>query len=53
MSPSEFNEMLNKLRRGEEVICPLCNKGVMVPVGDYKITHGFHCSHCKKRLNLD
>lgn len=53
MNPFEFNEMIKKLRTGEKVQCPLCNKGTMVAVGDYKITHGFYCSHCKEKLNID
>lgn len=53
VNPFEFNEMVKKLRDGEKVTCPLCKKGVMISTGDHKTTHGFQCSHCKKRLNID
>lgn len=53
MDPFEFNEMLKKLRAGKKVKCHLCNNGIWIPVGDYKKTHGFYCSHCKQKLNID
>ena len=53
MSPVKFNEMLKKLRNGEKVTCPLCNKGTMVPTGNHKTTRGFECSSCKKKLNIN
>lgn len=53
MTPTEFNAMLKKLRKGEKVVCPLCEKGFLVTSGDYKTTHGFHCTNCNKKLNID
>lgn len=38
---------------GEKEPCPICKKGIMIPVGDYKITHCFYCSNCKEKLNIN
>lgn len=53
MSPKEIGVMIRKLRKGEKVTCPECNKGVIFPVGDYKITHGFYCDKCGFKINID
>ena len=53
MDPLEFNKMIKKLRSGEKVQCPLCNKGTMISVGDCIKSHGFYCSHCKQKLNIN
>ena len=42
MNPKEFNERLFRLRKGEKVPCRHCEKGIMIPVGDYKTTKCFH-----------
>ena len=52
MNPLELNEMIKKLRNGEKVTCPHCEKGIMIPTGNHKTTHGFHCDHCKERLKI-
>ena len=41
MNPKEFNERLFRLRKGEKVPCRHCEKGIMIPVGDYKTTKCF------------
>lgn len=46
-------EIIKKLRKGEEVICPECNKGKLVTEYDYKISHNFHCTECDLEINLD
>ena len=50
-----LNEVLKKLRDGEQVICPICNKGIMKPINnaDYKIAHGFQCGSCGETMNID
>lgn len=50
-----LHEILVRLREGQKVICPLCNKGMLKPVNnsDYKTTHGFKCSCCEKMMNID
>lgn len=53
LTPIESNELMKKMRTGEKVSCPLCEKGVMIPIGDYKSTHCFVCSKCKKRWNIN
>lgn len=53
LTPYESNDMLKRLRKGEEVICPFCKKGKFLSVGDPEISHGFYCSHCKVKWNID
>ena len=53
MDPYEMNDMMKRLRNGEKEPCPICKKGIMIPVGDYKITHCFYCSSCKTKLNIN
>lgn len=49
----ELQETVQKLRNGEEVRCKSCRDGIMRPIGDRKITHGFKCDRCGKMINLD
>lgn len=45
---------LQKLRKGEEVICKTCGLGIYKPVGtDCKHAHGFVCSECGAKINID
>lgn len=37
-------QFLKDLRSGKPVLCPICQMGHFIPVGDYKTTHGFKCS---------
>ena len=53
MDPNEFNKMMKRLRNGETVTCPLCEKGVLESKGDYRVTHCFECTECKKKLNIN
>ena len=57
LTPEEIEEILERttrLRRGEEVICRKCKKGIMLPVGgNYKTTPCFKCNNCGNRINLD
>ena len=55
MEKKRFNpiEFVNRLRKGEKTVCPECGKGAVVPVGDPKVTHGFFCTKCKFRINID
>lgn len=53
MSPKEVETMMKELREGKKVACPECDKGVIHPVGDYKITHSFYCDKCKFKINID
>lgn len=53
MTPDELNNMLKRLRNGDKEMCPICKKGIMVPVGNHKITHCFYCDKCKKKLNIN
>lgn len=46
-------EMLKKLRDGESVTCPKCNKGIVIPKGDCKITKVFHCEKCDYSVTID
>lgn len=44
--------MVKRLRRGEVVKCPLCENGVLEPIGDYQTTYAFKCSECRERLHM-
>lgn len=47
-----LDDMVKRLRKGEAVKCPLCEKGVLEPVGDYQTTYAFKCSECGERLHM-
>jgi len=47
------NEIINKVRNGETVICPLCGKGEIKATGDPQISHFFGCTNCKKGININ
>lgn len=49
----EFREMVQRIRKGENVICPSCKKGVFETKGDYRTSPGFQCTHCKARININ
>lgn len=53
MTPNEMNNLVKRLRKGERVICPLCEKGILETRGNHKTSPGFQCNHCKKRLNIN
>lgn len=44
---------IEALRRGEEVICPVCKKGIITTTFDYRTSHYFECNNCKVKINLD
>lgn len=46
-------EMVKKLRKGEDVSCPSCKKGIIRPCGDKESTAVFQCDNCKKSLHVD
>lgn len=48
-----LDEIIRRLRNGEQVQCPLCEDGNLEPIGDYKSTHCFQCSGCGEKLNMD
>lgn len=47
------HEFLRNLRAGDEPKCPECKRGIVKPIGDYKTTHGFACTECKFRININ
>lgn len=53
VTPNEMNNLVKRLRKGERVICPLCEKGILETRGNHKTSPGFQCNHCKKRLNIN
>ena len=53
MDPYKFSEIIKKLRNGDKVSCPICGKGHLESIGDFKTTHCFKCSECKKKLNIN
>lgn len=51
MSNKEIGNMIRKLRKGELVHCPQCEKGVIVPKKPNEIH--FRCNVCDFAINLD
>lgn len=48
-----LDDIVKRLRNGEVVKCPLCEKGKLEPVGDYRTTYAFRCSGCGERLLME
>ena len=48
-----LDDIVKRLRKGESVKCPLCEKGVLEPIGNYKTTYAFKCSECGERLLME
>lgn len=47
-------EMTKKLKRGEKVICPLCERGTMESViENFEVSNCFVCSFCREKLNIN
>lgn len=46
-------KMIRDLRDGQVVTCHKCDKGNLVPVGDYKTTKVFHCDKCDYSITFD
>ena len=45
--------LLKNLRNGKKMTCHACNKGTIIPVGDYKTTRVFLCDKCDYRITID
>lgn len=43
------------LQKGEEVKCPICNKGIIKAINDADpaTCHGFYCTKCEYKLHWD
>ena len=44
----DLDELYDRVKSGERVKCPVCEKGVIVP-----IVNGYACECCKTKLNQD
>ncbi len=42
-----------KLRKGDEVKCPECKRGILRTNSNPAITHCFKCDVCGMRINFD
>lgn len=51
---SEATVDMNKLRKGEKIVCPLCKNGFLVPMygANYSDAFRFKCSSCKEKLSI-
>lgn len=49
------SNLLNmKTKASDNVICENCHKGHFIPEHpEVEINHGFHCSYCGEKVNLD
>lgn len=43
----------DKLRNGEDVVCPECKKGILKTPYDPKTSKYFKCNHCGMMINED
>ena len=46
------DEMIEIMRTGKAVDCPICHKGKWRAIGDPETTHCFQCDHCKAHIIL-
>ena len=47
-------KMLNQLRNGEDVVCPVCGKGILRPGnGDCNTSLRFICDECDEVLRIN
>ena len=55
MKPTEVKEMMQKLRNGQEVLCPQCHEGKIETPYDPKTSKFFECSNnkCDFTINYD
>lgn len=55
MKTAEVKEMMQKLRNGEDVLCPQCNRGRIETPYDPKISKFFKCNNdeCDFTINYD
>lgn len=43
-------QVIKRLRIGEKVLCPQCNSGTVIPVGNREKTNCFHCEKCTFKI---
>lgn len=48
-------EILKRLKNGEKVVCPACNKGILIPIGTDNATkaHSFKCDKCSELIIIN
>lgn len=45
-------ERIEKMRNGEKIKCPRCEKGYISAIGDPKKTKTFRCDNCQTGISL-
>ena len=54
LTAEDMIEMTKKLKRGEKVICPLCERGTMKSViENFEASNCFICSFCEEKLIIN
>lgn len=48
----QSEQRIQKMRNGEKIKCPKCEKGFISAVGDPKTTRTFSCNHCQTSVVL-
>ena len=48
----ESNERIKKMRNGEKIKCPRCEKGYISAVGEPEKTNVFRCDTCETGISL-
>ena len=49
---TESNERIEKMRNGEKIKCPRCEKGYISAVGEPRKTKVFRCDTCQTGITL-
>lgn len=49
---TEFDERIDKMRNGEKIKCPKCEKGFFSAVGNPNSTKVFRCDACQTGITL-
>ena len=43
---------LEKLRKGQEVVCEVCGKGIYETTANYETSNYFHCNNCDNFIHI-
>ena len=50
----DWTSLEKKIKDGERVPCPKCNKGSIVPLNpEAEINHSFNCDNCDYHIHFD
>ena len=54
LTAEDMIKMVKRLRKGEKVLCPLCERGTMESViENFEVSNCFKCSFCREKLIIN